>query len=209
DLRAVGREPEFPYDESTRGERCDLLGEVVKDPGAHLAYPEIELALAIRQKRDEFSVRGDLGTFFATLPVRERCESSVGKRVLRADRRSRRFPSDDSDCQSADCQPRQPGPTRSGGGTTGVGQFRNDLADRLDLDPRVADVLQTPLRILREASVQQSSNGWRRLDRKTRPVRVVLDHGRQQIRQRLTVEGWRPGEHLEQHTRTAPDVVAT
>ncbi len=89
-----------------------------------------------------------------------------------------------------------------------LGQSGNDFVDWFDLDPGIADVLKASLRILREAAEQQSSNVCRCLCWKVRLVRIVLDHSREQIRHRLALERWRPGEHLEQYAAKRPDVGA-
>ena len=55
DLRAVTRKPEVPED--CRGSQgCDVLREVQKAPGPHLADPQIQFSVPVRLEGDESTI---------------------------------------------------------------------------------------------------------------------------------------------------------
>ena len=80
------------------------------------------------------------------------------------------------------------------------------LADRVDLDPRVANVAQSLFGILGEAPQQKPSNrDWRRL-RQRSPVRLALEHLRNRVRDGVSRERKPAGQHLVEQAAECPDV---
>ena len=68
-------------------QRRDVRREVDKTPGAHLAQPEVELAVAVGEEGDEPPVGRNFGGRFRALPIREARELGVGQRVINRRRR--------------------------------------------------------------------------------------------------------------------------
>ena len=78
----------------------------------------------------------------------------------------------------------------------------------LELEPRVADIAQSPPRILLEAAPQQPPESTRRAGRKRRPVRLALEHGGDGVRDRRARERLASRQHLVEDAAEGPDVGA-
>ena len=76
----------------------------------------------------------------------------------------------------------------------------------LELDPRITDVAQPPLRILLEAALQYMTNGGRHSRRQCRPLRLPVDDGREHVGGRLSDEWTAAAEHFVEHAPERPDV---
>ena len=135
----------------------------LKPPGGHLTRKEVELAIAVGEKRDDFSIGRDLGVAFGASPVGQEPEAFGGQRVLESvtgrsplsnvptATPARRVP------PTAATVLRPLGPERAGAGVVSTPGKR--LVHAVDLDPHVADVSQALLRVL-----GQTRNNSRRTD---------------------------------------------
>ena len=81
----------------------------------------------------------------------------------------------------------------------------DDLIERVT---RFADVAQARLRILRQEPLEQATQRRRRRRRQQRPVRLALEHAREDVGDVVAGEQALAGEHLEQHDAERPDVGA-
>ena len=67
-------------------------------------------------------------------------------------------------------------------------RFWQDLAGRLDFEPRIADVAQPLLRVFDETSRQDAPKGRRRVGGKRRPVGFPLENPHDGVRHRVAGE---------------------
>ena len=78
----------------------------------------------------------------------------------------------------------------------------------LEQEARVGDVVEPAGRVLDQAAAQDARDCGRQPRRQGLPLRLVLDHGGQDLRDRLAPERPPRGQHLVKHDAESPDVGA-
>ena len=186
------------------------VGEVVDFVGPDLAHPGVPVPSAVGEEGDELSVTRNGGVLLGSLEIRQ-------PRDRRAQRGFLQKYSDRCSCHmtvaamaTASTPALRPQPTRrfvSDDRPSSVTQSeRAGSSAFLDLESCVADISQTPLRVLLETALDQSPDTRRRVRRRTlqsgscsRIAATVSEVG-------LASKRRAAGQHLIQHAAERPDV---
>ena len=178
--------------------------ELLRVRGAHALHEQLADAAALAGVHDARAVGGPRGELLDALGCGELGEAE--RRQLGRGRRAARAYEQERAARDEHDEDSRGDPPRRAARRAPVRPARGD--ELLQLEPRVADVVQPVVRLLAEAArdqpLQRVGGAARQRDQSGSRVRITSARSRRA----RTGEGCTPGEHLVQQTAERPDVGA-